>query len=163
MKFYYINSDILFNILILPMEEYLYVIQKKYIDQDTVFIDSTSNLLHKLRIYIDNERSFNNSTHNVWSFKIIKSNLSCYQLDIMIRNMSSSDSIPFVKFDNNIKLQHYYFTDIEKISNFLDKLNVEYELKKENLDEITKVLKNIKKGDALLTQLNDDIAIEKLI
>jgi hypothetical protein len=76
--------------------------------------------------------------------------------------MSSSDSIPFVKFDNNIKLQHYYFTDIEKLSNFLDKLNVKYELKKENLDEITKVLKNIKKGDALLTQLNDDIAIEKL-
>jgi hypothetical protein len=144
------------------MEEYLYIVQKLYAHQDTIFIDSTSNLLHKLRIYIENECSFNNSTHNVWSFKIIKSNLSCYQLDIMIRNMSSSDSIPFVKFDNNIKLQHYYFTDIEKLSNFLDKLNVKYELKKENLDEITKVLKNIKKGDALLTQLNDDIAIEKL-
>ena len=145
------------------MEEYLYVIQKKYAHQDTVFIDSTSNLLHKLRIYIDNEPSFNNSTHNIWSFKILKSNLSCYQLDIMIRNMSSKESIPFVKFDNSIQSQHYYFTDIKNLSDFLDKLNVEYELKKENLDIVTKVLKNIKKVDARLTELYDNCAFEKLI
>jgi hypothetical protein len=146
------------------MSQYLCIIQRKYEPENTtIYIESSSNLLHRLKVYVIDsfDNKYDNSTHNIWSYKILKSDYTCFQLDRMIYNMSSKESIPFVKVNDTGGSKHYFYSNIQNLSNFLDKLNVQYEMKKEDVCEIIEQLKNIKSVDAYETCCYDCINYEK--
>jgi len=146
------------------MSEYLCIIQRKYEpENETIYIESSSNLLHRLKVYVENsfDNYYDNSTHNIWSFKILKSDYTCFQLDRMIYNMSSKESIPFVKFNGTGGSKHYFYSDMKNLSDFLDKLNVQYEMKKEDVCKLFEQLKNINSLDARESCCYDCINYEK--
>jgi RecG-like helicase len=146
------------------MPDYLYLIQKKYIHQDSAKIGSTKNIVSRIKNYITPERSFNNNTHNIWSFKILKSKWSCYQLDSIIQYMSINHNIPYVKFNDDGGKEHYYFNnDIDKLSDFLTKIQVEFFMTKEDVDKLKISYFNIDIEEHVLNDLIDVREIKKLL
>lgn len=118
---------------------YLYVIQKKYeIDEETAKIGSSGNFSHRLYGYVTPEKNFDNNTHHIWLFEITESPYTCYELDLITQNMSTTMGIPYKKYNGTGGKEHYYFDDITKFCNFLDKLNVKYNFSKLDIDTYRK-------------------------
>jgi len=119
------------------MPDYLYLIQKKYAQLDRVKIGSTRNIVSRMKDYVTSESLFDNNSHNIWSFKILKSKWSCYQLDNIIQYMSLNHNIPYVKFIGSGGKEHYYFNDdVDKLCDFLTKIQVEFVMTKEDVDNL---------------------------
>jgi superfamily II DNA or RNA helicase len=86
---------------------------------------------------------FNNLTHVIWNFKIIKSDYSCYQLDDIINKLSTEYNYPFIKHNGTGGTEFYKKDDFNKLCDFFDKINVEYELEKIDVDNLRENIKMI--------------------
>jgi hypothetical protein len=115
----------------------IYVLQKKY-DPSTVKIGSTQNFFNRMMHYITAEKDFDNTTHAIWLFTIKQSKYNCYQLDYIIRIMSTQHSTPYQKYNNTSGTAFYYFDSIDNLCEFLDKINVKYDLKQIDVDSVKK-------------------------
>jgi superfamily II DNA or RNA helicase len=118
------------------MPEIIYVLVKLYYYRNICKIGSTRNLNKRIRGYITPEPNFNDNTHELYSFTIKKSKYSCYQLDMIIQYMSITYSIPYKKYNGDGGIEHYKYTNINELIYFLKKLDVEFEFKKEIINEI---------------------------
>jgi len=118
------------------MENYLYILQRK--NSLTIKIGCSQNFKNRICSYITPESMFDNTTHDIWLFKMIESEYDCYQLDKLIQDMSSVHNIPYRKFNGTGGKEHYHAELVNNLCNFLTKINVIYEVNKLDIDEYRK-------------------------
>lgn len=110
--------------------------------------------------YITSCDEFNNLTHEIWNFKIIKSDYTCYQLDHLIKTLSTKYNYPFIKHNGTGGIEFYKKDNFNKLCDFFDKLNIEYELKKINVNKLRENVKTIKRNEIkeneYIDYLNDE-------
>jgi len=118
------------------MENYLYILQRK--NSLTIKIGCSQNFKNRICSYITPESMFDNTTHDIWLFKIIESEYDCYQLDKLIQDMSSVHNIPYRKFYGTGGKEHYHAESVNNLCNFLTKIGVAYEVEKLDINEYRK-------------------------
>lgn len=119
------------------MSGYIYVLIKQ---DDPLYakIGSTMDLLARMYNYKTPEREFNNKTHELHSFKINKSKYNCYEIDDTIRRHSIDFDIPYKKYHGSGGMEHYYFSDINNLKQFLKDIDIDAEYTQIDIDELFK-------------------------
>lgn len=145
----------------------IYILRKKNeIGDMTIKIGSTMLFL-AIRIlqYRTPEKDFNNDTHELWEFKILKSEYNCYQIDDMIQKFSIERSIPYKKYvGKGGGTEHYYFdNDVEKLIKFFVDNNILSTFKKIDIDELEKEMQKINKKEAKKKCDKEDDKKDKII
>ena len=135
------------------MNNYIYVLRRKYAYSDVVKIGSTQNIKKRMSIYKTNEPKFNNDTFDLWTFEILNDDITCGELENFIYKLSKEISKPYEKYSGDGGKEFYIFTRIKELEIFFDKLKIKYIMVKQNLNEI-KTTNNI---------INDDIVDKKVI
>jgi len=115
---------------------YIYIIHHKI--TENFKIGSTKNFKKRMCNYITCFDNFDDKTHEIWVFKIIKSKFSCYQIDTLINKLSSKYGIPFIKYSGSGGTEYYKKDDFNKLKYFFDNLEIKYELNIINIKELTK-------------------------
>ena len=115
---------------------YIYIIHHKI--SENFKIGSTKNFKKRICCYITCFDNFDDKTHEIWVFKIIKSKFSCYQIDTLINKLSSKYGIPFIKYSGSGGTEYYKKDDFNKLKYFFNNLEIKYELNIINIEELTK-------------------------
>ena len=132
---------------------FLYVI-KKY--NDEIFeIHPTKNFSYAIHEYFIREKKFDKTTHEIWLVELIKSKKSCYELNLMIQNISTTMSIPYKKYISKYNKNLYYNDDIQKLCNFLNVIDIKYNLSKLDVEKIGECCENFSDIDAIKIHMND--------
>lgn len=135
----------------------IYLFQKLYEPQPTTIkIGSTKNFINRMCNYLTAERFFDNENLKIWKFEILKSKYNCYELDKIIQYTSKKYQQPYnYFFDGNGGLEHYHFTDVSKICDFFDKINVKYKFEEIDVDKLREEMKNINYKNVIETFIED--------
>jgi superfamily II DNA or RNA helicase len=120
----------------------IYIIQKKN-DPDYSKLGSTHNFLKRMALYITPEKNFDNSTHNIWKFKIIKSKYTCYEIDLIVQYLSKKINKPYMHYDGTGGIEHYFFDNVNSLCDFFDKLDVEYKMDCVDVDALRNDMKKL--------------------
>jgi superfamily II DNA or RNA helicase len=119
-------------------------------------IGSTQNFEKRVSNYITCSPHFDNSSHKIWVFDIIKSNYNCYQLDFIINKLSSMYSYPFKKYDSTGGTEFYHMDEHTKLIDFLSKLNIKFTFKQIDVNELRNKVKQYSKKESIECELEDD-------
>jgi superfamily II DNA or RNA helicase len=139
----------------------IYVYIKKYYPGSiTAKIGSTCHFVERMSVYKTAERDFNDTTHEIWKFEIIKSNYNCYELDDIIKKLSKVRSIPYKHYDSDGGNEHYHFDTIEKLKTFFSDCDIVTKCEKINIAELKEEMKKL---DFKATKKNCDEEDEKIL
>lgn len=119
-------------------------------------IGSTQNFEKRVSNYITCSPHFDNSSHKIWVFDIIKSNYNCYQLDFIINKLSTMYSCPFKKYDSTGGTEFYHMDEYTKLNDFLTKLNIKFIFKQIDVNELRVRIKKYSKKESIECELEDD-------
>lgn len=133
------------------MSDYLYGWKLK--NDDIIKWGSTRNLKNRLSVYKTGLKDFDNTSHDLWTFKILNNDVTCYQLDKLIQVLSKEFNQPYPKYDGTGGTEFYKFDDIEKMKKFLTLIGIKYEFKKEDIVALEIIAKN--KNDITVEDLLD--------
>ena len=97
----------------------IYVYIRKYDHVSTAKIGSTYHFIERMNNYKTAERDFNDITHEIWRFNIIRSNYNCYEIDDIIKKLSKERNIPYRPYEGDGGTEHYHFTTIDGLKTFL--------------------------------------------
>lgn len=103
------------------MQNQIYIIYEK--TRYNFKIGSTCNFYNRVGGYITCCDYFDNYTHFIELYDIIKSKYSCYQLDWICQQLSTKYSYPFVKFNGTGGKEFY------KLDKFFNAIGVELKKK----------------------------------
>jgi superfamily II DNA or RNA helicase len=99
-------------------------------------IGSTQDYIKRISNYITISPYFDNKSHKLWVYDIIKSKYNCYQLDYIINKLCSLYSYPYKKFSDSGGTEFYYADTQIKLSEFFTKLGIIFNCKQIDIDEI---------------------------
>ena len=125
-------------------------------------IGSTQNFEKRVTNYITGCPHFDNSSHKIWVFDIIKSQYNCYQLDYIINKISSLYSYPYIKYDDTGGTEFYHANSHTKLKEFLTKLNIEFKCKQIDVDELRSKIKAYTKKESRECEDEDEILLQSV-
>jgi superfamily II DNA or RNA helicase len=138
----------------------IYVYQKLYEPEPkTIKIGSTKNFVYRMNTYKTSERDFDNKSLEIWKFDILKSKYDCSILDKIIRYYSTKKNSPYKYYSGSGGIEHYYHDDIEKLTDFFDKLEIIYKIEKINVDKLREETKKIdfKESEKIFKEEEDEM------
>lgn len=144
----------------------IYIIYEKI--RHNFKIGSTCNFYNRIGGYITCCDYFDNSTHFILLYDIIKSKYSCYQLDWICQQLSTKYSYPFVKFNGTGGREFYKLDDFDKLDKFFNAIGVEFIKKQIDIDNLKKSINitHIDYANTLITDTNNfnthSISLEEL-
>lgn len=125
-------------------------------------IGSTQNFEKRVANYITGCPHFDNTSHKIWIFHIIKSDYNCYQLDYIINKLSSLHSYPYAKYDDTGGTEFYHAGSHTKLVDFLTKLNIEFTFKQIDVDELRSKIKAYTKKESRECEDNDEFMLQSV-
>jgi len=157
---------------------YNYIVHKKYADKsykynynNTCKFGSSMDYIKRMSGYVTPEAHFNNDTHDIFVYKIIKSKWTCKQLDDIVQHTSKKHGEPYPKINSDGGIEHYEYNDNpENMCVYFDKIGVEYEYFKCDVNKLRKDMKRftykklqIMEATQILEDLDCDDASQKMI
>ncbi len=150
------------------MPNYIYIIWEK--TRKNQKIGSTCNFKKRIGGYITPCDDFDNNTHEIWLYTILDLEYNCYQLDDIIKKISKKHSIPYEKYNGTGGTEFYVKDNIEKLSNFFDKIETKYKLEKIDIDKLKgeiikytkKDIREIEDKDEEEAKISKSISLEEL-
>jgi superfamily II DNA or RNA helicase len=126
-------------------------------------IGSTKDFIKRMGNYITCSDEFDNNSHEIWNYKIVDSEYSCYQLDDIIQKLSRKYSIPYKKYDGTGGTEFYVKDKIENLSSFFDKIGIKYKLEKKDVDNIRNEVNKYSKREIIESEDEDELEREDII
>jgi superfamily II DNA or RNA helicase len=132
----------------------IYIIWEKH--RNNFKIGSTCNFSKRVGGYITSCDNFDNNTHDIWLFDIIKSPYNCYQLDNIIKKVSTKYGIPYIKYHGTGGTEFYIQGNIINLAEFLKSIGIKYTFIKVDVDELRQNIKKYTKKDVRETEEKDE-------
>ncbi len=125
-------------------------------------IGSTSNFEKRVSNYITSCPHFDNTSHKIWLFNIIKSKYNCYQLDFIINKLSSLYSYPYKKFNGSGGTEFYCVETYEKLCDFLTKLDIKFKCTSIDVDDLRSKVKIYTKKESRECEDEDEVMLQSI-
>lgn len=122
----------------------IYVYIRKYDhNTPTAKIGSTCHFIERMSNYKTAERDFNDTTHEIWKFEIVKSNYNCYEIDDIIKKISRDRGIPYKHYEGDGGTEHYHFDSIQGLKTFFIDCDIVTKYEKVNITELKEEMKKL--------------------
>ncbi len=125
-------------------------------------LGSTCNFNIRVRNYITCFDDFNNQSHTIRLYNIIKSKFNCYQLDDLINKLSTKYSIPFNKYHGSGGTEFYQFDDFNKLNLFFDRIEIEYTWEQLDVDKLRIQSNNFTREQIRQVQDTDELTLKSI-
>ena len=133
---------------------FIYYLWEK--NRKNIKIGSTHDFTKRIGGYITPCDNFDNNTHEIWVYTIKESKYNCYQLDHIIKILSTKYSCPYTKYNGTGGTEFYVKDNISKLSLFFDNINVKYLLEKIDIDLLKKSIAKYTNKDVFETEMKDE-------